>query len=223
MVAIPEAIWRGQPFLYQAIYKILNNQLYIGRISHKEKTYEGQHHAIISMELWEQVQALLKDGKEHRARRHAKHGALLMGKCFSQAGDLYTPTYTRKGGRQYRYYLQKSTGHRIKGPDLESLVIDAIRLLAREPKYWELCWKSCIKLIAKEAQHLTITELAKREGMGRTYISRVANLMYLAPEIISCILTGTQPTTMHLQDLIANLPVEWHRQKQLLKFSVAAD
>lgn len=278
-----------------------------------------------------------------------------MGKCFSQAGGLYTPTYTKKGGTQYRYYLQKTTGHRIKGPDLESLVIDTIRLLAHEPKHWELCWKSCNKLMAEEAQHLwemlwaswsglpndcrqqvarqvidriiitkdqltvrlsyagiskvldnvkevsictaekrnngyrphiamddqhleitiparfevygrsqiavdsdgrsirafkrsnfnpvlvnalvksyrwnqqldsgqvTITELAKSEGMGRTYISRVVNLMYLAPEIISGIMNGTQPTKMHLQDLIANLPVEWHRQKQLLKFSIFAD
>ncbi len=65
---------------------------------------------------------------------------------------------------------------------------------------------------------ITISDLAKQEGRDRTYIARIVNLMMLAPDIISSILTGTQPATMHLQDLTTNLPIEWHRQKQLLKF-----
>lgn len=65
---------------------------------------------------------------------------------------------------------------------------------------------------------ITITDIAKQEGRARTYVSRIVNLMMLAPDIISSILTGTQPATMHLQDLTANLPIEWHRQKQILKF-----
>lgn len=65
---------------------------------------------------------------------------------------------------------------------------------------------------------LTISDLAKREGQSRTYISRIVNLMMLSPDIISSILTGTQPLTLHLKDLTGNLPIEWHRQKQVLKF-----
>lgn len=65
---------------------------------------------------------------------------------------------------------------------------------------------------------LTISDLAKRERASRTYVSRIVNLMMLAPDIISSILTGTQPATMQLQHLTANLPIEWHKQKQVLKF-----
>lgn len=65
---------------------------------------------------------------------------------------------------------------------------------------------------------ITITDLAVQEGCARTYVGRIVNLMMLAPDIISSILTGTQPATMHLRDLVTNLPIEWHRQKQLLKF-----
>lgn len=341
----------GQPFLYQALYKILNNQLYIGRITHKEKSYEGQHQPIISVELWDRVQNALKQGKEERVKRHAKHGALLMGKCFSPAGYSYTPTYSTTGAVRHRYYLEKKTQHRIKASDLESLVTDTIRLLAREPKHWRACWVADgNSLTETEAQHrwealwsgwvyltdtvrqqaarqmieriviskyqlivrlshsgmrealldvhaedihatdsvenryqpavahgegyleitiaarfevygrsqialdaegkairtfkrsnynqvlvnalvksyrwnrqldsgeLTISDLAKREGQGRTYVSRIVNLMMLSPDIITGILTGTQPVTLHLKDLTGNLPVEWHRQKQLLKF-----
>lgn len=69
-----------------------------------------------------------------------------------------------------------------------------------------------------DSGELTISDLAKREGQGRTYVSRIVNLMMLSPDIISSILTGTQPVTLHLKDLTANLPVEWHLQKQVLKF-----
>jgi hypothetical protein len=64
---------------------------------------------------------------------------------------------------------------------------------------------------------LTIGTLAKREGRNRTYISRILNLMMLAPDVITSILEGTQPPTMQLQDLTASLPIEWHKQKQVLK------
>lgn len=103
----------GQPFLYQAFYKILNNQLYIGRIIHKDKNYEGQHQPIISVELWDRVQNALKAGQVQRERRYAKHGALLMGKCFSPAGYAYTPTYSTCDAVRHRYYIEKKTQHRI--------------------------------------------------------------------------------------------------------------
>jgi hypothetical protein len=65
---------------------------------------------------------------------------------------------------------------------------------------------------------ITISDLAEQEGRARTYVSRIVNLMLLAPDIIASILTGTQPATMQLQHLTANLPIEWHKQKQVLKF-----
>lgn len=73
-----------------------------------------------------------------------------------------------------------------------------------------------------DSGQITISDLAKQEGRDRTYVSRVVNLMMLAPDIISSILTGTQPVTMQLQYLTANLPIEWHKQKQVLKFPVKA-
>ena len=342
----------GQPFCYQAIYKILNNPIYIGLITHKDKTYKGQHQGIIEHELWDRVQKQLKTGREHWAKRHSKHGSLLMGKCFSATGNFYTPTHTNKGGKQYRYYIEKKSQRRIKAIELESLVIDTVRLVARHPKYWHKCWSAdgnarsagdamlrwkdfwaawsnltmvrkqelgrqiiqrvtvtersltvrlcyegILKVIAAwehagrediealdlnikpdvqiEVQHMeimiparfavhgctqhavdeqnrpirtatkkakhnpvlinalakscrwnqqlargeaTISELAKQERVSRTYISRMVGLMLLSPDIIASIMEGTQPATLHLNDLTANLPIEWHRQKQVLKF-----
>jgi hypothetical protein len=58
----------------------------------------------------------------------------------------------------------------------------------------------------------TITELAAKAGLGRTYISRIVNLMFLAPDIVTSIFNGTQPQTLQLQDLLKNLPVDWKMQ-----------
>lgn len=73
-----------------------------------------------------------------------------------------------------------------------------------------------------ESGKTSVTELAKREGRSRTYISRIVNLRYLEPEIIESILTGTQPETLHLKGLTQILPIEWHCQKRVLNFPVSA-
>lgn len=340
----------GQPFLYQALYKILNNQIYIGRITHKDKSYEGQHEPIISMELWNRVQSALKSARGEAVKRHAKHGSLLTGKCFSPEGSIYTPTYTTRGTLRYRYYIDKKTQHRIQSQALEALVTDTLRMLAVHTTHWRACWAANIDYLTEdEAQWrwealwagwnglpeqtkqdiigqiieriqltkhqlvlrlshrgmqevlhrvemgsevtlpcearfkpqvvqgeawvdiiipaifdtqgrstvtvdaqgspvkpvikpkinpvlvnalvkayrwnqqlesgaaLTIGTIAKREGRNRTYISRILNLMMLAPDVIASILEGTQPPTMQLKDLTASLPIEWHKQKQVLK------
>jgi len=37
----------GKPFSRGHLYKILTNPIYIGRLSHRGKTYDGQHPAIV--------------------------------------------------------------------------------------------------------------------------------------------------------------------------------
>jgi site-specific DNA recombinase len=41
------------------LYKLLNNEIYTGRIAHKGESYLGQHPAIIDPVTWEKVQVLL--------------------------------------------------------------------------------------------------------------------------------------------------------------------
>ena len=42
-----------------ALYLMLQNRIYRGEIVHKERSYPGEHTAIIDRELWEMVQARL--------------------------------------------------------------------------------------------------------------------------------------------------------------------
>ena len=49
----------GTAFSRGHLYLILSNPIYIGRIPHKGRSYEGEHEAIIDAETWDKVQAQL--------------------------------------------------------------------------------------------------------------------------------------------------------------------
>lgn len=144
----------GQIFTYQAIAKILNNPIYIGKVRHHNKIYEGQHEAIISEELWERSRQVLQENGAPRVKRNARHGSLLANKCFNPSGEMYGQTYTLRKNIHYRYYILRSSSHRIKGQELEALIFETIRALAEQPEHWQECWrKQAEHLIEEEVQH----------------------------------------------------------------------
>jgi hypothetical protein len=65
-----------------------------------------------------------------------------------------------------------------------------------------------------------MAEIASREGVDKSYVSRVVNLAFLAPYIIESIVTGHQPVDLNVEKLTkrTNLPLDWAQQHQLLGF-----
>src|SRR5271165_7245048 len=63
--------------------------------------------------------------------------------------------------------------------------------------------------------------LAKREGVSRSYFTRVVRLSYLAPHITQAILEGRQPRDLTADKLLAHsrLPLGWHEQRTVLGFA----
>jgi site-specific DNA recombinase len=61
----------GLPFARGALYHLLSNPIYIGKISYKKLVYPGRHEAILRQKLWEQVAAKLN---ANRQNRHARKG-----------------------------------------------------------------------------------------------------------------------------------------------------
>jgi DNA invertase Pin-like site-specific DNA recombinase len=67
----------------------------------------------------------------------------------------------------------------------------------------------------------SLVEIAKAEGVTNRYVGRMLPLAFLAPDIISSVLTGTQPVQLTTEMLSkrADLPLDWEDQKCLLDFN----
>ncbi|WP_112324395.1 recombinase family protein [Oceanibium sediminis] len=131
----------GNPFSRGQIYALLRNPIYIGKIRHKSRIWDGQHAAIIDVELWEKVDAKLQAGSARPRSRQRSAGnpcgtgtAPLTGKLRDATGDRLTPTYTRRHGRQLRYYVSNRLisggtdprGWRLPAPALEQTIASII-------------------------------------------------------------------------------------------------
>lgn len=107
-VRISEKGWRygGASFSRGALSTILTNPIYVGKIRHKSATYDGQHLGIIPQNIWDSVQERLqRQAPAPRRQRKYADGHLLRGKLFDCRGTMYSPTFTKKSGKRYRYYV----------------------------------------------------------------------------------------------------------------------
>ena len=64
----------------------------------------------------------------------------------------------------------------------------------------------------------TVREIAAKEKINSSYVSRVLRLTLLAPDIVEAILDGRQPTDMTLPKLMRPFPMEWETQNTALLF-----
>jgi site-specific DNA recombinase len=99
-----------------SLYELLQNPLYIGETRHKDKTYPGQHEAIVDPVLAEKVLAELRNNRVSSNPEKSRHGAyLLTGLIFDSLGNLYTPSHANKKGMRYRYYVSRAVIDPRKG------------------------------------------------------------------------------------------------------------
>jgi hypothetical protein len=57
----------------------------------------------------------------------------------------------------------------------------------------------------------SLREIAAREGIDNSYVSRMVNLTTLAPDIVAAILDDTLPDKIILYDLTVDPPVLWDK------------
>ena len=100
------------PLQKSTLHQILRRRIYSGDFDWDGVTYKGTHEALVSLETWQAVQALLDDRvktKQHRIKRDfAFTGMVRCGHCAcALVGEL------KKG--KYVYY--HCTGHRGKCPE----------------------------------------------------------------------------------------------------------
>lgn len=157
------------------LYRLLTNRVYLGEAVHKGTSYPGEHEPLIDRELWDQVREILKESPRKRAARsRAKTPALLKGLIFGPAGSAMTPSHTRKGGRLYRYYVSQSVlklgknacpVKRVAAAEIESIVIDQIRVLLRAPEMVVQVWRIARTSIADLSENDVRQSLVEFEGL----------------------------------------------------------
>jgi hypothetical protein len=73
------------------------------------------------------------------------------------------------------------------------------------------------KRMLETGEFATIAELAEREGIAPSYMTRVLRLTLLAPDIVEAILDGKQGPEVTLARVMEPFPVEWKDQADSLK------
>lgn len=75
------------------------------------------------------------------------------------------------------------------------------------------------KRMLESGEYATIAELAEREGIAPSYMTRVLRLTLLAPDIVEAILDGKQRPLVTLVRVMEPFPVEWNDQLSSLRNS----
>src|SRR5690606_33384602 len=128
------------------LHKLLRNRIYLGELSNKGSWYPGAHAAIIDPELWARVHAVLAKDSHARGvetKTRSRTDALLRGLLYAPSGEKMYPTYSRKNGRKYHYYVSKSESRfgapgkryeRLPAPEIEAAVVAQIRTVLTSPE-----------------------------------------------------------------------------------------
>ena len=104
----------------------------------------------------------------------------------------------RRGGRKAIALPDGATSPRLPDDALVKALARAFR------------WKRMLE----SGEFATIAELAEREGIAPSYMTRVLRLTLLAPDIVDTILEGRQGPDVTLARLMDGFPEEWGRQRK---------
>lgn len=65
------------------------------------------------------------------------------------------------------------------------------------------------KRMLESGEFISAAELAEREGIAPSYLTRVLRLTLLEPDIVEAVLDGTQPPGVALDRVLREVPLQW--------------
>jgi site-specific DNA recombinase len=136
----------GNPVSDAMVWHILNNITYTGRIIHKDKSYPGQHPAIITEDIFNYVRTMFKENPRRRTGDMPTSPFAGIIHC-QECGSIMTSTYTDKGNkggrRRYHYYRCGKLPH--EGWDKCS-----VRQISAE-RFHDMLYKNLLRISMDEA------------------------------------------------------------------------
>ena len=106
-------------------------------------------------------------------------------------------TVRRRGGRKVVIAPDGTEAPAVGGARIDSTLVKALARAFR--------WRRMLETGVVS----TVGEIATREKINKSYVSRVLRLTLLAPDIVEAILDGGQAPKMTLRVLLKGFPVEW--------------
>src|SRR5438067_2126052 len=130
----------------------------------------------------------------------------LQGATDDETEILSVPVRLRRAGREIRMVIDGTDPFASK-PDAR-----LIKLLLRARRF---------NATLADSEGIPFAVLAEREGVSRSYFTRLVRLSYLAPDITQTILDGWQPRDLTAEKLLehSRLPLAWHDQRIALGFA----
>jgi DNA invertase Pin-like site-specific DNA recombinase len=127
------------------LYHLLSNPIYLGKIRHRQKVYDGEHEAIIDPDMFAAAQALLASRAPARSNAtNATDLHLLTGILVDEDGNSLRSVHTKKGRVRYRYYVSKACVEergrddhntwRLPARQLEQVVEAELTLILTNPR-----------------------------------------------------------------------------------------
>ena len=127
------------------LYHMLANKVYIGKITHKDKVYEGEHEELVDVTVFENVQNILLENRvDKTCGVKSSSNSLLAGLIFDDKGNIMTPSHSNTRKRRYRYYVsgavkkynknEAGSVSKIPAGEIEKFVVDNIKDLLLDEK-----------------------------------------------------------------------------------------
>jgi len=119
-------------------------------------------------------------------------------KAVPETVTVHVPfRFVKRGGRKEMQLPDSASSHRKMDNTLVKALARAFR------------WKR----ILESSEFTTIAELAEREGIAPSYMTRVMRLTMLAPDIVEVILDGRQGPEVTLARALEPFASEWALQR----------
>lgn len=145
------------------------NRFYLGEIDYRGEIHKGEHEAVVDRELFEKVQSRLAEQTVRRRAQRSHSSSIIAGLIFDDRGNAMSPSHTSKDGVRYRYYVSQAiiqhrkgdagSVSRVSGPDVDAIVLDAVREREAGPS-------------EGEEDVISAASITDRENVCR-YVSRV--------------------------------------------------
>ena len=124
----------GVHFQRGSLSQLLQNPIYIGKVSHRGELYEGEHDGIIADDDWAEIQRILAANRhDRRIGKQTRYPSLVTGMISDPEGRPMTPVSTHRGSRRHRYYVtrlrpaeDKELAWRVPAGELDKAVIAAV-------------------------------------------------------------------------------------------------